>query len=120
MALSQPWRSCVAASRAPAKHSSTVALVTSLHDRTGFRTLRRSTGQSSLTNCWWRLSRTRHGVAERFQRHSQREITHDEHESNEQHCERAAYVVVESHTLHVGNALGRSEDSASRCRLAVL
>src|SRR4029450_13904980 len=120
MALSQPWRSCVAASRARAKHSSTVTPVTSRHDRTGFRALRRSTGQSSLTNCWRRLSRTRHGVAERFQRHSQREISYDYHESNEQHRERAAYVVVESHTLHLGNALGRSEDGASRSRLAVL
>src|SRR6476620_4974352 len=119
MALSQPWRSCVAASRAHAKHSSTVVPETSRHDRTGFRALRSSTGQSSLTNSGWRLSRTRHGVAERLQRHSQREITHDKYQHYEQHCERTAYVVVESHTLHLGDALGRSEHRAGRSRLAV-
>src|SRR6476620_9146262 len=105
MTLSQPWRSSVAASRAHAKHSPTVAPVISRHDRTGFRALRSSTGQSSLTNGGRRLSRTRHGVAERLQRHSQREISHDHHQGNEQHCESAAYIVVESHTLHLGNAL---------------
>src|SRR4029079_4531825 len=120
MARSQPWRSCVAASRAHARHSSSVAPLTSRHDRTGFRTLRRSTGKSSLTNSWRRLSCTWHGVAERFQRHSQREISHDEHESNEQHCERANYVVVETHTLMRGHARGRGEARASRSRLAVL
>src|SRR3981189_3083849 len=120
MTLSQPWRSCVAASRAHAKHSSTVCPVTSRHDRTGFRELRSSTGQSSLTNCGWRLSRTRHGVAERLQRHSQREISHDKYQYYEQHCERTAYVVVESHTLHLGDALGRSEHRSGGSRLTIL
>ena len=66
---------------------------------TGFRALRSSTGQSSLSNGGRRLSRTRHGVAERFQRHSQREISHDKYQHYEQHCERTADVVVKGHPL---------------------